>query len=264
MLHRTNNGRYCGSDVPEYILENDIHNPDDGSSFPIPINDGDFASLSTNIEYFEQTSLKCAPKRKNNVKHEADDNEIGRSVEYPILRGSTINKYKEDVDNHPEKSEGLSVDSNFKVSSGITIDTVEEDITDISRNNRIPLVNIEREISSPCEISCHEILKHGYKHDHDVPSVSKILAATMSEKSKEVLARWEKDKIALLGLEGFKKLKSDNFTRGHTLHTMLEDFMETRQLPKAKDIPDSVSKRHLVSISQAISSFTLPFSWSQQ
>ena len=31
----TNNGRYCGSDVSEYIIENDIQNPDDGSSFPV-------------------------------------------------------------------------------------------------------------------------------------------------------------------------------------------------------------------------------------
>ena len=242
----TNNGRYCGSVVPKYILENDIHIQNDDLSVP-------------KLEYFEQTPLKCAPKRNNNFKHEADADEIGGTpVEYPILRESTINRLKEDVEDYPEKSEQFSVDNKFEVASGITIDTVEKDITDISRNNRIPLVNMEREITSPFEISCPEILKHGYKHDHDIPSVSKILAATMSEKSKEVLARWEKEKIALLGLDGFKKLKSDNFTRGHTLHTMLEDFMETRQLPKAKDIPDSVSKRHLVSISQAVKQFHTP------
>jgi len=103
-----------------------------------------------------------------------------------------------------------------------------------------------------------EIFKIVHIHNSAVPSVSRVLAATKSEESKAALARWEKGKIAVLGLEGFKEYKAEMFARGHTLHSMLETYMETKQLPKASDVPDSVSKRHLVSISQAVRQFDNP------
>merc|ERR1719430_87733 len=84
------------------------------------------------------------------------------------------------------------------------------------------------------------------------------MQATMSEKSKFILARWEAKKIKELGLEGFKQLKQDTFARGHTLHKVVETYMETGDIPKMADIPDSVSKRHVVSVSSIMRQITSP------
>ena len=101
-----------------------------------------------------------------------------------------------------------------------------------------------------------EVLRIPYEHNQ--PSVSKILSATMSEESRAVLARWERDKISLLGEDGFKKYKSDMFNRGKTLHSILETFLETRTLPRVGEIEDQVSKRHIVSLSQMIHGVSQP------
>merc|ERR1719474_423602 len=106
--------------------------------------------------------------------------------------------------------------------------------------------------SVPDNNSLIDIMKFPYEYSPELPSVSRVLSATMSEESKAALAKWEKEKIALLGEEGFKKFKADMFARGKTLHSMLENFLETRSLPGVSDIEDQVSKRHLVSISKII------------
>ena len=123
----------------------------------------------------------------------------------------------------------------------------------------VSMLNQSRSNTSDVSVlDCGEIFKIGHIRNPSVPSVSKVLAATKSEESKAALARWEKEKIAVLGLAGFKQFKADMYARGHTLHSMLETYMETKQLPKASDVPDSVSKRHLVSISQAVRQFDNP------
>jgi len=246
--YSTNLCKDYSHDVPDYINENNNYIPED--DVQITVSDSEIAFLEdNNVKCFAEFPIKYSTVIKNNVKHEDGDDDT--PVVYPTVRGIISDKFK-DVDNHVGK-----LFDNIVEAKSDTNDTVEEEIPCIPRI-RFPIFNTEREVLSPGELSSHGILKHKYKHDHTIPSVSKILSATMSEKSREALARWEKEKIALLGLEGFKKLKSDTFARGHTLHTMLEAFMETRKLPKAKDIPDSVSKRHLVSISQAIKQFHTP------
>ena len=105
---------------------------------------------------------------------------------------------------------------------------------------------------APEEGEVRAVLRLPFQYRAEWPSVSRILRDTMSEQSKAVLARWEAEKIALLGAEGFKQYKADMFRRGKTLHSMLETFLETRSLPTPADIEDDVSKRHLVSISQLV------------
>ena len=48
------------------------------------------------------------------------------------------------------------------------------------------------------------------------------------------------------------------FSRGKTLHSILENFLETRKLPEVGDIEDDVSKRHLVSISRIVAGVDRP------
>jgi len=119
------------------------------------------------------------------------------------------------------------------------------------------LFNPGRLILSP-GCSSESIIRVEHQHKQSLPSVTRILSATMSEESKALLARWEKEKIALLGEEGFRKYKAEIFSRGKFLHNMLETFLETRSLPHVADIEDEVSKRHRVSISQMIANVGQP------
>ena len=113
-------------------------------------------------------------------------------------------------------------------------------------------------LSAPLSGESPSVLRVPHQYDEALPSVTRILSATMSEESKAVLARWEKEKIAVLGPEGFKKYKAEMFSRGKYLHSMLETFLDTRTLPRVTDIEDEVSKRHRVSISQMIGNVDRP------
>merc|ERR1712062_707630 len=66
------------------------------------------------------------------------------------------------------------------------------------------------------------VLRLPFTHSQDCPSVSRVQAATMSEQSRANLA------------------------------SILENFLETSELPRPSDLDDEVSKRHLVSVSQLI------------
>ncbi|XP_058067107.1 mitochondrial genome maintenance exonuclease 1-like [Anopheles bellator] len=69
----------------------------------------------------------------------------------------------------------------------------------------------------------------GYK----TPSVSRVLAATMSEASRQALLRWKASKIAELGEEGFQQLQKETFERGSNLHTALELWLAGNDPPEA-------------------------------
>ena len=113
-------------------------------------------------------------------------------------------------------------------------------------------------VSPLADAAWSPVLRLPFTHSTDCPSVSRVLAATMSEQSRATLARWEAEKIALLGPDGFKKYKAELFSRGKTLHSILENFLETRELPRPSDLDDEVSKRHLVSVSQVVRSVDRP------
>ena len=123
----------------------------------------------------------------------------------------------------------------------------------------IPMINDSRPLSAlPQGDARSPVLRLPFTRSNDSPSVSRVLAATMSEQSRATLARWEAEKIALLGSDGFKKYKAELFSRGKTLHSILENFLETRELPRPSDLDDEVSKRHLVSVSRIVRSVERP------
>ena len=127
----------------------------------------------------------------------------------------------------------------------------------IEASSHVSIFNDQR---PACEVPStgHSILKLPYQYTKSVASVSRVLSATMSDESKEALARWEAEKIALMGEFYFKQYKEAMFSRGKTLHSMLETFLETRTLPTVKDLDDEVSKRHLLSISRMIHGVDAP------
>jgi len=128
----------------------------------------------------------------------------------------------------------------------------------VESSSDVSLINKSRTITSLDMLESKKVFKIGHVYNPAVPSVSKVLKTTMSEESKEILDKWEEKQIAVLGEEGFQKYKADIFSRGHTLHKILETYMETKELPQVWDIMDHVSKRHLSSISQAVKLFDRP------
>jgi genome maintenance exonuclease 1 len=55
-----------------------------------------------------------------------------------------------------------------------------------------------------------------------LPSVSKILQATMSPEQAQILEKWQQKMIAQLGEDGFKKYKDALFSNGKELHKNLQ------------------------------------------
>ena len=53
--------------------------------------------------------------------------------------------------------------------------------------------------------------------------------------------------IRELGEEGFRQHKKENFERGHRLHRVVEEFLETGSVPEMDEVEDPVSKLHLLS-----------------
>ena len=230
--------------------------------------------LFNNAEHFEKFANELADEeiiyeenrkvqllneeRANGQLQDMDSVENDKRIE-KVAAGIPEGTKCEESSHGETASETLSsaIENVRKAATGITADHVSPAPV-ISTGSRVPLLNEKRQIFSPSNISLPEIYKIAHTRDRAVPSVSRVLSATMSERSKAALAKWEKEKKAVLGLAGFKQLKADTFARGHTLHSMLETFMETRKLPKASAVPDSVSKRHLVSISQTVKQFHQP------
>lgn len=58
----------------------------------------------------------------------------------------------------------------------------------------------------------------------EVPSVGKILQATMSDGARNALIQWKLSKIEELGEEGFQKLQKDNLSRGLRFHNLLQNY----------------------------------------
>merc|ERR1719347_607884 len=53
-------------------------------------------------------------------------------------------------------------------------------------------------------------------------------------------------------------MKENTFNRGHALHSIVESYMSSGSLPSPSSLPDLVSQRHLVSVSQVLKQFSWP------
>lgn len=66
----------------------------------------------------------------------------------------------------------------------------------------------------------------------DIPSVTRILSATMPAASKFLLDRWKESMIRKLGAAGFAQYQKDTFQRGTALHTLLASHLLGNGEPK--------------------------------
>lgn len=58
-----------------------------------------------------------------------------------------------------------------------------------------------------------------------VPSVTKVLGATMSAEAQYVLDRWRQSMIKKLGIAGFNQYTKDTFERGRALHALVAKYL---------------------------------------
>ncbi|XP_021707983.1 mitochondrial genome maintenance exonuclease 1 [Aedes aegypti] len=78
------------------------------------------------------------------------------------------------------------------------------------------------------------------------PSVNKILTATMSESSRQILLKWKASKIAELGEEGFTEFQKATLARGSNFHSCLESWLNQEdvdrdKLERARDLWASIN-----------------------
>lgn len=69
-----------------------------------------------------------------------------------------------------------------------------------------------------------------------LPSISKVLQATMPDSARFALKKWKLAKIAELGLDGFKRYEKETLDKGKDFHLAIEDFLNRGQIP-APDSP---------------------------
>lgn len=69
-----------------------------------------------------------------------------------------------------------------------------------------------------------------------LPSISKVLQATMPLSARIALRKWKLGKIEELGIDGFKQYEKATLDRGKTFHSAIEDFLSQGQEP-AHDSP---------------------------
>lgn len=65
----------------------------------------------------------------------------------------------------------------------------------------------------------------------DVPSVTRVLQATMPASSQFMLDKWRESMIKKLGMAGFNQYQKETFERGRMLHALLANFLLGRGEP---------------------------------
>lgn len=78
----------------------------------------------------------------------------------------------------------------------------------------------------------------GKAKSNPIPSVTKVLQATMPAASRFLLERWKESMIKKLGLAGFAKYQSETFARGTALHSILAKYL----IDKIEPSPDHTSE----------------------
>lgn len=64
-----------------------------------------------------------------------------------------------------------------------------------------------------------------------IPSISKILTATMPEGARIALRKWKMAKITELGPDGFKKYEKETLNLGKDFHSAIEQFLSNGEIP---------------------------------
>ncbi|XP_070492767.1 uncharacterized protein [Chironomus tepperi] len=89
-----------------------------------------------------------------------------------------------------------------------------------------------------------------------IPSVSRILQATMSASQKQALLQWKNLKIAELGVDGFEELQKMYLNRGKKFHGCLQKYFNNEEMTEDDISMDIIEVWK--SISHVIKEFEVP------
>lgn len=64
-----------------------------------------------------------------------------------------------------------------------------------------------------------------------IPSISKVLTATMPEGTRIALKKWKMAKIVELGADGFKQYQEETFSLGKEFHSAIEQYLSNGETP---------------------------------
>lgn len=98
------------------------------------------------------------------------------------------------------------------------------DMDELSSILKYPLV------SGKCSLSQTVSLTDRTVH---IPSISKVLSATMPAGARIALKKWKMAKIAELGVDGFKQYERETLNIGKEFHAAIEQFLTDGQIPDA-------------------------------
>ncbi|XP_046749802.1 uncharacterized protein LOC124413328 isoform X2 [Diprion similis] len=133
--------------------------------------------------------------------------------------------------NNPEQVEHLSHVVHEKNQLGFPSEILIKNITGFSYLNE----------SKDAGVYTKEVVSIPVYHDSTtivIPSVSKILSKTMSEKSKLNLELWKKRMITLMGEEGFEKHQQETLSYGRQFHSIIHNFLTQKPI----NVPDVLEK----------------------
>ena len=96
---------------------------------------------------------------------------------------------------------------------------------DLYPTSEFPLINTLKPKFRLGQVLLSDTIRHSRSDDHEdfrqLPSVTKILQATMSVENRLKLQIWEEKMIAKMGREAFDNMKALTFKRGHRLHNAI-------------------------------------------
>jgi len=90
-----------------------------------------------------------------------------------------------------------------------------------------------------------------------VPSVTKILKETMSEKNRQILQAWEDRMVAQMGRPAFEEMTRQTFARGERLHSIVDTYMQSGSIdwPNPELPKDDVTDNHVMSLAPILDRF---------
>ncbi|XP_075233325.1 mitochondrial genome maintenance exonuclease 1-like [Lycorma delicatula] len=139
---------------------------------------------------------------------------------------------------HYEKQKPSKIVSSEPINNDAVIGKKEESDKKYSFNLTVPLGKVTEfplinntKVKLKYKLPKNGALSFDYSINYDnevlknIPSVSRILKATMPEKSKLLLENWQKKMIAELGVEGFESMNKAKLKQGSDLHEYIRKYL---------------------------------------
>lgn len=98
------------------------------------------------------------------------------------------------------------------------------DMDDLNAMIKYPLITAKCSLSQTVALTDRSM---------KLPSISKVLSATMPEGARIALKKWKSAKIAELGADGFKNYERETFNLGKEFHSAIEQFLIDGETPDA-------------------------------